>query len=254
MNIHTDKPTFLLILTAPRSLSTVFLRTFLEHPSVAVVNDIFSELFVKGSDETSLPAIEMELDDHIKQGKTVVVKDHAFIIEKSFSAAIRSWISKYNMRILYLVRHPKARHASFEKAFICERATRNVMSEESCDELLYTQVYKPLWDMYEEFGGEVVIAEYLQADPEKVMRRAFAYAGLDFQSQYLQYKKLADTGIPPDWQYFQHWYTECFNSTAIRRGVTDLSSIVIESERGKSLVAESEQYYTKFKMLGNTDI
>ena len=113
----TSKTNFLFVLTAPRSLSTVFLRSFLEDPSVTVFNDSVTTCKLDnstGTVEENLQKLEDRFDETIRMGKTIVLKDMAFIVNEYFET-IRRWNCKYNMKFMYLVHHPKAQFVSHEK-------------------------------------------------------------------------------------------------------------------------------------------
>jgi len=243
----TSKTNFLFVLTAPRSLSTVFLRSFLEHPSVTVFNDSVTTCKLDnstGTVEENLQKLEDRFDETIRLGKTIVLKDMAFIVNEYFET-IRRWNRKYNMKFMYLVRHPKAQYASFDKAITYEKKLLR-LPEDYLDSLLHSQAYKPIWDAYLEFNGHVVVAENLQRDPQRVLKQAFEYADIEFNEKYLQFEKLTDKGLPADWQFWQHWYTDCLNSTSIRSSVPNPSAIQLSSEDAAKQVAESEDYYLKF--------
>lgn len=248
-SVPSNKANFILVLTAPRSLSTIFLRTFLENPQVQVFND--SLLTCKTVDLTNgtgteyLEQLEKKFDDAINSDKTVVLKDMAVIVQVEYFHIIRQWKQKYNMKFMYLLRHPKPQYVSHEKAIAFEK-TRKVFPDEALDSAIKQQVYKPIWDAYSEFNGHIVIAEDIQRNPHHVFKEAFQYADLEFNDRYLQYEKLTEKGLPEDWMFWQHWYTDCITSTGIRTGVTDLSSIVITDESAIKQIAESEEYYFKF--------
>ena len=244
---NNSKTNFLFVLTAPRSLSTVFLRSFLEHPSVAVFNDSVTTCKLghsTGTFEEHICQLEKNFDEAISMGKTIVLKDMAFIAQKYFDI-IRRWNQKYNMKFMYLVRHPKAQYTSLEKAIALEKTLKRI-PDSYWDSWLQRQWYKPIWDVYLEFNGHIVIAEDLQRDPHHTLRQAFAYADIKFSDEYLQFEKLADKGIPEDWKFGQLWYTDCLNSTSIRSGVTDLSAIKLTSELAVRQVTESDTYYMNF--------
>jgi len=198
-----------------------------------------------GTGEECIRQLENSFDEAISMGKTVVLKDMAIIVQVEYFETIRRWNRKYNMKFMYLIRHPKAQFVSHDKAVASEKKLQR-FPEEALDSARHNQVYKPIWDAYLEFNGHIVIAENLQRDPQHVLKQAFEYADIEFNDKYLQFEKLIDKGIPADWHLFQHWYTDCLNSTSIRIGVTDLSAIKLESERDINLVVESEVYYLKF--------
>jgi len=243
----TAKTNFLFILTAPRSLSTVFLRSFLENPSVTVFNDSVTTCKqgnLSGTIEEKLQHLEDSFDETIRMGKTVVLKDIAFIVNEYFET-FRRWNRKYNMKFMYLVRHPTAQYASFVKAITYEKKLQR-LPDSLWDSQLRSQKYKPVWDAYQEFNGHIVVAEDLQRDPQRVLKQAFEYADIEFNNRYLQFEKLIDKGVPEDWKIWQHWYTECLNSTSIRSNIPDPSTIKLESEDAIKQVAESQEYYLKF--------
>jgi len=248
-NNNSNPTNFLLVLTAPRSLSTVFLRSFLEHPSVTVFNDSLLTCktmdLINGSGEECIRQLEEKFDEAISMGKTIVLKDMATIVQVEYFDIIRRWNQKYNMKFMYLVRHPKAQYTSLEKAIALEKTLKRI-PDSYWDSWLQRQWYKPIWDVYLEFNGHIVIAEDLQRDPHHTLRQAFAYADIKFSDEYLQFEKLADKGIPEDWKFGQLWYTDCLNSTSIRSGVTDLSAIKLTSELAVRQVTESDTYYMNF--------
>jgi hypothetical protein len=188
--------------------------------------------------------LENKFDEAISMNKTIVLKDFAYMAQIHFDI-IRKWNHKYNMKFMYLVRHPKAQFVSHEKAIALEKKLKR-SPDSYWDSWFKRQWYKPIWDMYQEFNGHIVIAEDLQRDPHHTLRQAFEYADIEFDERYLQFEKLIDKGIPEDWKVGQLWYTDCLNSTSIRSGVTDLSAITITSEVAAKQVAESEDYYLKF--------
>jgi len=197
-----------------------------------------------GTFEEHIQQLEEKFDETIRNGQTIVLKDMAFIVQKNFDT-IQRWSHKYNMKFLYLLRHPKAQYASLEKAIALEKMLQRI-PDSYWNSWLQRQWYKPIWDMYQEFNGHIVIAEDLQRDPHHTLKQAFEYADIKFNERYLEFEKLIDKGIPEDWKVGQLWYTDCLNSTSIRTGVTDLTAINFTSEDAVKKVAESETYYLKF--------
>jgi len=225
----------------------------MEHPDVSVYNDklvsiYYNEIVEKQSQLSChdlARELETQLEDALSSGRTVIFKDMAWSIQIFCVDLLRRWKTKFNIKFIYLIRHPLAQFASLERAVAMERLLQR-FSDETLDDLASMKCYEPIWNMYSLFGGKIIIAEDLQSDPAAVIRDAYGYAGLEFQERYLKYESLSTKGIPDDWVFWQHWYVDCFNATSIRKGVTDIASIQINNPEDKAGIEESLVFYNLF--------
>lgn len=247
------KPEFIFIFTAIRGLSTTFVRSFLDNPDV----DIYwgGKLFqiymtevvankTKLSAEVLTEDLEAKLEESYRKNRTIIFKDLSYSADVFFVDVIKRWKKMFNIKFLFLVRHPKAQYASYQKCLAIERELKRFPYED-LEAMAQFDYYQSLWNLYSTFGGKVVISEDLQADPASVMKEAFEYAGLSFDESFLTYPTLAERGIPDALTFWRPWYTDCINSTCIKKGVTDISAVIIDP-KDVDRVTSSEGYYKLF--------
>ena len=244
-------PEFVVILTAPRSLSTIFIRNLMVHSNVDIYNDELSSVYfskvlnnesVISIEELILP-LETEIEKSIANNKTIIFKDMVHWVD--YFNIYQRWQMKYNTKFLYLIRHPKAQYISYQKA-LAKEVNLGRFDEKGLYDLLHVEFYEQLWDTYLGNKGKIILAEDLQENPAEVLKEAFIYCGLDFKEEYLHYKALEVDEIPKGWNYWLHWYTDCINSTNLRKGVTDISNIEVKEEH-KCRVENSMKYYQKIE-------
>ena len=214
------KPQLIFIPSTPRSLSTIFLRIFKNDPNVHIINEGFTliwiEYFLLNQNKTSffddpkVLKLEREIESILNQKKTVIFKDMAWAIKCFFMDVIESWESKFNIKYMYLLRHPKPSWTSYKKLVDEEVETGRFTPEmgkfyESKDYII------KLWELYIVRKGKVIITEDLQEDPPKVFKEAFEFCGLIFRKEVLEYKPLIITGISKEEEAWINWYGECYH-------------------------------------------
>lgn len=116
-------------------------------------------------------------------------------------------------------------------------------SEECYTYHLNLETYSYCWDMYEKFGGKILVSEELQVNSLIVFKQSFKFFEMEFDEKYLNYDPL--TEIPEDMKFFENFYRVCFESTCFIEGKTDIDSIVID-DQNKEMVESSMEFYNKF--------
>lgn len=259
---ENESPKILFICTAPRSLSTVFSRTFMNHPKTEVFieylneayfNQIIFQKLERTFDDLFKP-FEEEVDNAIKNGKTVIIKEMAHSIPL-FLDQIKNLLAKYkNSKVIHLVRHPICMYSSYEVCVNHEKELKRG-STELIEYYSTYEYYGPMWKLYNDFQGKVVIAEDLQEQPDKIFQEAFEYAGLSFTKDVLTYDPLIKLGIPEKLQFWKDWYAECFKSSNLKAGKTDLNACKIMNEKLLKQINEvSIGIYEKFVQERNKQV
>ena len=256
MDSINKKPQLIFIPFVPRSLSTIYLRTFMNCQEVAVYSDQFARIHIEEKIMKNNPStyeeltkdLENQIEKDLSNGKTVIFKSGSFFVKSFYVEIIKKWQSKFNMKFLYLLRHPKSMYISYKKIIDEEfKSERGKDMFEFLKTMSEVEYYSHLWDLYNIFKGKVILTEDLQENPTKVFKESFEYCGLDFKEEVMTYEPLVKIGIPKEMEFFKNWYYECINSTTFKPGVTDIKSIVIEDEKAIERIKISEEFYEKFK-------
>lgn len=247
--MSSTNPSIVLICCTQRSLSTIFLRICMNAPMVKIYNDPFSIFFIgevvngcttKSIDEW-FEEFDRKIHDEISQGYKIIVKDMSFIMLQHFNSQIEKWIQKNNPKLLHLARHPKARFISFKKG-MDGQLKQGKFTEECYSYHLNLETYSFCWQMYEKYGGKILVSEELQSNSKTVFEKSFKYFDIEFDEKYLKYEPME---IPEEMKYFEIFYKTCFESTCFQEGKTDVDSIVIEDSY-KDMVESSMEFYNKF--------
>jgi len=237
---NSSKQNIVFIFTTGRSLSTAYLRTFLNCPEVKVFNDQFAQINNKDIliDKSKLSHEELakmlynkifQIFDSNKNIKTVILKDICHIVYDFFLNVVKSWEKKFNTKYIYIVRHPKSRYISLKK-MLDEEYKLNRLPFDFLKSLENNEDYRSLWGLYKIFGGKVIISEELQENPTKIFKESFEFCSIKFNEEVLTYEPLNKIGIPEDMEFAKNWYVDAFNSTYFRPGVTNIDSIIINDE------------------------
>lgn len=250
-----EKGSLILICGTQRSLTTIFIRVCMNHPKIKVFNDPFSgfyygEKLFKKSERTLenwLEEFSSKIDNYINEGFTVIVKDMSFVYLVDFGSLIDDWIKKYNPKFLHMVRHPKARLSSFKLKLDYEFKTKQ-FEPEIYNYCLYQETYQNCLDMYNKYGGKVLISENLQHDPINVFKKSFEFFGLEFNESFLTYEPIKD--IPEDLYvpFLENYHKVCFESTSFKTEVTDIDAIKLDPSFD-DVLAISTSIYNKLKEL-----
>ena len=251
-DFKTNKPLLIFIISTPRSLSTIFLRTFMNQPNVQVFHEKMSPIYYeevlnkhrKVSLEDLTRDHEKLIEKALNENKTVIVKETTDVAP-NFLEIIKKWNNKFNMKYVYLTRHPKPVHVSMQKMIDEENKIKR-FPDDVMENLANMDLYTPLWDLYKIFGGKVIIAEDLQENPPKIFEEVFDYCNLKFKEEVLTYEPLSKIGIPEEMVYFEKWYSDCINATSMWPGMTDIKSIVIEDIKDVERIKIEEEIYNKF--------
>jgi len=123
LNNNNKGPFLIFILSNPRSLSTVYLRTFMNAENILILSDQFTKIHIEdvqvnGSKLSMMELskdLETKIESSLKENKTVIFKDNANFTLLYFSEVVNNWQKKFNTKYLYLVRHPKPTYVSFKK-------------------------------------------------------------------------------------------------------------------------------------------
>lgn len=270
MKTVKHKAKVLFVITNPRSLSTIFMRVLMNFPKTKVFNDRLCHLeycinkteckLKDDQRETNINENESlkkeflnnlfkEFEDSIynPDNELVVIKDMARQIIKYFKNEIIDFINKHDIKPLYLIRHPVPQMVSLKKMVIKE-----LSANQYNDDFLITKskenMYFYLHDCYNSLKGMIIITENLQENPEETFKYVCEYMDIEFKSEFLYFKSLNEIGIPDELNLFPLWYEDCFISTYVKKGVSDLrkSSLVDCNSDELNLIDDGETIYQKF--------
>jgi len=249
---NNQKAKVVLIITLPRSLSTIFMRTLMNYPESKAFNDQFTQLIWKEiqlekstlSPQELANGLLLKFDKAILENKVVIIKDFAENITKYFMEPFNSFIKKHDPKIIYLIRHPKPTYIS-GLVKLNGGEVRNY-DEDFIKEIKATEIYEIAWDFYAKFPGRIIITEELQEFPNKVFKEVYDYIGLDFKEELLKFEPLNKIGIPEDMLFFKEWYQDCFNSTELKAHKPNLEKVVIENKEELKRIECSTKFYNKF--------
>lgn len=191
-----------------------------------------------------LKSFEYEIEKALDNYNTVIIKETMDGINYCLETITRLK-EKFNLKFIFLTRHSKAVSNSMNK-MITEERKLNRFDSEDLDKLKYMDLYTPLYEYYNTFGGKIIITEELQEYPQKLFQEAFEYSGLIFKKDYLNFQPLSKKVIPEDMIFFQNWYLDCINSNCFENGVTNLKNIVIVDYQDIDLIQKNEIIYKKF--------
>ena len=118
------------------------------------------------------------------------------------------------------------------------------LKKQKYDHYIKFETYSYCLDMYKQYGGKILISEKLQQDHVKIFYRSFDYFCLEFDEKFLSFEPL--TEIPEDMGFFADFYSECFKSTKLIEGVTNIDEIVID-DCFKDVIAQSLTFYDLMK-------
>lgn len=251
MDIKVKRNNLILLCCTQRSLTTVFLRVCMNDPKIKIFNDPFSSfyfgLYFKGlttlKPEEWLIEFNVKVEKLLEEGFTVIIKDMSAVFLENYPKEIGPWLEKYKPKLLHLLRHPRARIASYKKKLDVELEVQKAPIE-LYNYYLNQETYEACLIMYKKYGGKILITERLQADPVSSFARCFEYFGLEFSEDLLTYEPLKE--IPEDIKYFARYYTECFESTSFKAGVTDIEKIELDPSLEEA-VAKSIDFYNEMK-------
>lgn len=250
-----------MIITIPRSLSTITMRTFLNFPKTKVFNDRLSELEHnfnrkdsknKVIDEESrkefinhlLKEIESSIED--TNYDHFIIKDMSRQVMKYYETEIFDFIKKHNVKVIYLVRHPSACLNSMLKMLEKEKELDGVYDENFVHNKSFDNHYKYLFECYKKISGKIIISEDLQENPTHVFKNMCEYLEVEFKNEYMEFKPLSEIGIPKDLNLYPLFYEDCYNSTTFRSGVTDISKIKFEDEKINEFIRKDIEIYQYF--------
>jgi len=213
-----------------------FTRTYIEDYLLKGSKLPFSEL---------IQSVENEIEQAIKNNKIVIFKDTADFTINYFVDILTKWKSKFNIKFIYLLRHPKAAYISYKNKMEHELSLKR-LPEEFIKERLDFDYFTPMLSIFHIFGGKVIISEELQEHPKKVFREVFDFCGLDYNENLLTFKPLVEEGIPKRWEFFSFLYDDCYSSTTLRSSISDVSQVVIEDNELIEKINIREEIYNKF--------
>jgi len=227
----------------------------MNNPNVVGFNDEFTRAHIEDNmpkggkvpPEELVKEVEIQIEKTLKDGKTVIFKDTGDFTITFFEDILKKWNTKFNTKFMYLVRHPLTTYVSFKQKMDHEINELKRFPLEWLLERLNMDYYTSLLKLYEVFGGKVVISEDLQENPTKVFKEIYDYCGLEFKEELLTFKPLIQEGLPKRWEFLKHFYDECFNSTTLRAGVTDMSKLVVEDKEVLEQIKIREEVYNKLK-------
>mmetsp|Transcript_14614 Transcript_14614/g.15135 ORF Transcript_14614/g.15135 Transcript_14614/m.15135 type:complete len:279 (-) Transcript_14614:19-855(-) len=245
----SSKP-IIIIVTHPRSLSTILFRTLTNNSQNVSFFEPFTRFWINSAEiklknysthtkEDFKKSIESKIVEAEKEDKFLLIKDMCHIPEEYFLDYIKKLNETRTVKLVYLVRHPKAAYHSYNKKL-------NISREEVKNKFKIITMFQPLWEMYEKHKGKVIIAEDFQEEPSRVMKELYEHIGMEFKEEYMKFKPLIEEGVPEDWKAISlHWYDEALSSTEVKPGKTDLSKIVIDDEEVKEKMESQMSYYEK---------
>lgn len=244
------KPKINIISTLPRSLSTILYRSLLENSNCICLFECFMHYNVKDNylnlknlykDENDLyKIIENTIEAATKSGKDVLIKD--FGCDMNFHCDFFDKLVKnYEVKFLYLIRHPKPCLNSFIKGLENDKDIQELKLEDKTFDY-----YKACWEFYLKFKGEIFFTENLLEFPETTMKQILEYLGWEFSNKYLEFEKLVDKGIPDDLKLIPLiWYDSALHSTKIIPKKTDLE-FEIKDELLLKIIDQAMPTYEKF--------
>lgn len=235
----------------PRSCTTIFFRSLITNVNSVALFEPFIKYELRDEYESLknfLPTkdklyeyIDSYINLAIKENKDLVIKDHC-IFMLNHKEYLDNLNKKYNVKFIYLVRHPKLCLFSFFKNLDSDQKfpKEEVLLKKNMD------LYDIFWTFYNEYTGKVVISESFFEDPEKGMRDLLNYVNWEFNNGYLEFKTLYEQGIPEDIKLIpMDWYDVAFSSTKIEKKSSNLDFDINDSLLLKK-IEESMPFYVKF--------
>ena len=249
MEQDSSNSRLLIILSIPRSLSTIFSRILMNIPNSEVIFSQFVNFHWDKVDKNinvteHINEFIIKIEKTLQEGKFVVLKEPGFLFVEEFKEAFAKIVEKFNPKLLYLIRHPKACYASYCKLLESERKNNEIVSDRVNH--LLRERFEDTWTLYQKYKGLVVITEDLQREPIKTFTQVFNYVGLIFEESYLKFEPLKNIGVPKTLSAFPPWYEDCLNSTEFKPRVTNIENIVIEDAEISERIEFSTIFYKKF--------
>lgn len=251
-----QKTNLKIIVANPRSLSTITSRILMQYPDTKLISDLFIRNYMDNlpsiiKNEISIEKIgnstEVELSNELKVGKNILLKDIGSFIHDFFIPNFRNVIKDHNPDLIYLVRHPKAMHISFQKMMDKEKEL-GLIPLEFIHNKEREEMYEKIWNLYLQFNGHIIITEELQENPNGIFKEIFDIFDWKYEDSYLKFKPLKEEGLPDYFNYTNlHWYEKCISSREFTQEKVDLDNITFKEDWVNKKIEKSMIFYNLFK-------
>lgn len=246
--MDNPKKKLFFIITTTRSLSTITWRIIKRYPGMKSFNDSITHIKIDNEKEGKpkeeiLKKVEKMLKDECENYEMIFLKEinHAIYFD-----LLPILSSKYDMKIMYLVRHPKPQFISLLKAInreIESNGTENI-TEDLKNYWLTMNEYEILWDLYKVFPGKIVITEQMQENPQKTFKEIYDFFNLEWSDSYLTFPKVdVESELSNDSKKWVSFYSEAINSTEFKTSKIDVNSIILDNIDYTSNEKERILYY-----------